>query len=366
MRRSAPCRVRSCSVPSALLRAPSSALRRDHQLRARSGCIRHRRRRAPRSSEHRKRVRGPNRNRPAPSFHCRHQGLPNRRPTLSRRRTHNRPASPRRANSRRSARRWPATRCRRFRALSESERPLVHELLHPSQVMRTLAEIGKTEAPDSEARVQMREQKIAQELGKTPGKDFPDVFESGPYGVRLAPAETQPRSTSPDNSAPSVAPMKYGAGTPFSDNPNPWDDIFGNRISSLGGFAPRNPNGPALPAETQGPIASISGKPTRFLFAPIFQTRTPSDGGPDRRSVLDDLLWNGLRSRAISSDADTAQPLLPDRRISSAFRDESDSSPTMSPGLVPPMPVAPEDSQEPLSLNDACLEYLRRLGLNQS
>src|SRR5579863_8800921 len=36
---------------------------------------------------------------------------------------------------------------------------LVHELLHPSQIMRTIVEIGKTEAPDSEARVQMREQK---------------------------------------------------------------------------------------------------------------------------------------------------------------------------------------------------------------
>jgi hypothetical protein len=120
MRRLVPYRVRSCSVPSAPLLARSSALRRDHRLRAPSGCIRHRRRLARRSSERRKRVRGPNRNRPALSFHCRHQNPPNRRPTLSRRRTHNRQASPRRANGRRSARRWPATRCRRFRVLNKS------------------------------------------------------------------------------------------------------------------------------------------------------------------------------------------------------------------------------------------------------
>jgi hypothetical protein len=137
--------------------------------------------------------------------------------------------------------------------------------------MRTLAEIGKTEAPDSEARVQMREQKIAQELGKTPGKDFPDVFESGPYGVRLAPAETQPRSTSPDNSAPSVAPMKYGAGTPFSDNPNPWDDIFGNRISSLGGFAPRNPNFRLYRLKPKGRLPLSAASRRDFCSRPSFR-----------------------------------------------------------------------------------------------
>jgi len=58
---------------------------------------------------------------------------------------------------------------------------LVHEFLHPSQVMRTLAESGLLERPDSETRVQLREQKIARELGWKPGIDFPDVFESGPY-----------------------------------------------------------------------------------------------------------------------------------------------------------------------------------------
>ena len=278
---------------------------------------------------------------------------------------------------------------------------LVHELLHPTQIMRTLAEIGRTDAPDSEARTQMRAQKIAVELGRKPGQDFPDVLGSGiSYEVRLDPTEWQPRST-PSDPAPSIAPMKYDAGTPnfaepmslqvdstsaprlvrvngspsaalpapsaaLPDTQNPWDDRFGNGTSSLGGLTPRNPNAPASPSEPEGPIGLFSGKPMRFLFAPIFQTRTPSDGAPDRRSALDNMIWNGLGSRAFSPDADTAQPLSPDRRISSAFGNVSDSSPNnFGPGLVPPI-SAPEDSQGPLSLNDAYLEYLRRLSLSQS
>ena len=53
--------------------------------------------------------------------------------------------------------------------------PLVHELLHPTQIMRTLTETGQFCTNDSEARTQMREQKIAEELGRIPGQDFPDV-----------------------------------------------------------------------------------------------------------------------------------------------------------------------------------------------
>jgi hypothetical protein len=93
---------------------------------------------------------------------------------------------------------------------------LVHKFLHPSQIMRTLAETGSLRASDSEARTQMREQKIAEELGKTPGKDFPDIFESGPYGVRLDPAETQPRSAPQGNAALPVNPMKYEDLKPLS------------------------------------------------------------------------------------------------------------------------------------------------------
>jgi hypothetical protein len=172
---------------------------------------------------------------------------------------------------------------------------LVHEFLHPSQIMRTLAETGSLSARDSEARTQMREQKIAEELGRTPGKDFPDVFESGPYGVRLDPAETQPRSTPPSDPALPVDPMKYDThtfpnpmkpmslqldnwsaprlvrangstspATPVSDNRGCWSR-FGSAISSPQGTPPRNPNLPLSPLEAEGPIGLVSGKPMQFF-----------------------------------------------------------------------------------------------------
>jgi hypothetical protein len=71
---------------------------------------------------------------------------------------------------------------------------LVHELLHPSQIIRELSETGSV-GKYSEARTQMREQTIAQELGKIPGQDFPDVIGSGvPYTVQLESPEAQPQS----------------------------------------------------------------------------------------------------------------------------------------------------------------------------
>ena len=71
---------------------------------------------------------------------------------------------------------------------------LVHELLHPSQIMRELAETGGV-SKYSEARTQMREQTIAKELGRMPGQDFPDVVGTGvPYEVQLDSPEAQPRT----------------------------------------------------------------------------------------------------------------------------------------------------------------------------
>jgi len=280
---------------------------------------------------------------------------------------------------------------------------LVHEFLHPSQIMRTLSEIGRTEAPDSEARVQMREQKIAAELGRTPGKDFPDVFESGPYGVLLDPAETQPRSTPPSNPALPVDPMKYDAGASpssmepmslrldsrsaprlvrlndspsaglppasaaLSDSENPSENRFGSGASSLDGITPRNPNLPASPPEAEEPIGLVSGKPMRFPFAPIFNTEAPSGptGGPDRSTALDDLIWNFGRSRASPFDAGATMPFGPNRR---APTDSGDGAPALSatPAALAPPISAPPDSQGPLSLNDAYLQYLKRLNAKLS
>jgi hypothetical protein len=276
---------------------------------------------------------------------------------------------------------------------------LVHELLHPSQIMRTLAEIGKTEAPDSEARVQMREQKIAEELGKTPGKDFPDVFESGPYGVRLNSAETQPRSAPQGNPAPPVNPKKSEDLTPLSpaqptslpqidsipvrrlvrlnsstspampvvssDGRNSWGDRFGSAPSFSDDTIPRNPNVPMPPPEAEGPLGLVSGKPMRLIPLPIFNIRDNSNVASGQ-NWFTGLSWDGRKPQASAIDAGTpARPLVSDRQ-NSFGNGSGAASPSSDPGdaLAPPM-SAPPDSQGPLSLNDAYLEYLKRLNASQ-
>jgi hypothetical protein len=77
---------------------------------------------------------------------------------------------------------------------------LVHELLHPMQMMRDLAEARGNS--NSESQVQMREQGIAEELGYRTGETFPDVMGTGiPYQVVSPQAD------------PLIHPMRYGAPT---------------------------------------------------------------------------------------------------------------------------------------------------------
>jgi hypothetical protein len=281
---------------------------------------------------------------------------------------------------------------------------LVHEFLHPSQIMRTLAETGSLRASDSEARTQMREQKIAEELGKIPGKDFPDVFESGPYGVRLDPAETQPRSTLPSDPALPVDPMKYDArkspnpAEPMplrldnrsaprlvrvngsqpaalpavsaapSDNQSSWNDRFGSRVSSLDGNTPRNPNFSASPPATAGPLGIVSGKPMRFFPLPIFDTRTNSGatGDPNRSTALENLLWDGGGSRRSAIDTGAPALAFAPTRQNPIGNGSGAASPADSPGDAFAAPtLAPQNPQGPLSLMDAYLQYRKRLDANR-
>jgi hypothetical protein len=111
--------------------------------------------------------------------------------------------------------------------------------------------------------------------------------------------------------------------------------------------------------DSDGPIGLFSGKPMRFPFAAIFQTGAPSAAAsdPNQRSALDDLIWNGLGPRTSSLDAVAAPPLAPDRYISFGNANGLISSSGDPGAAFPPLP----DSQGPLSLNDAYLEYLKRL-----
>jgi hypothetical protein len=119
----------------------------------------------------------------------------------------------------------------------------------------------------------------------TPPSDFaasvaPMKYDAGASPNFMEPISLQLDSTSAPrlvrvNGSPSAALPAESAALP--DNQNPWDDRFGNGISSVGGLTPRNPNVLASPLESEGPIGLFSGKPMRFLFAPIFQARTPSE-----------------------------------------------------------------------------------------
>jgi hypothetical protein len=126
----------------------------------------------------------------------------------------------------------------------------------------------------------MREQKIAEELGRAPGQDFPDVLGSGlPYEVQLESPEAQPPSAPQGDPLLSVDPTKYEGRTPHnplqrlllpqtdgrpaprlvrvngvtsqalpamptasSDYRSSWGDRFGNGISFPQNIPPPSPN----------------------------------------------------------------------------------------------------------------------------
>jgi hypothetical protein len=248
---------------------------------------------------------------------------------------------------------------------------LAHELLHPSQIIRELTEFGGTRH-DSEARTQMREQKIAEELGRIPGQDFPDVLGSGiPYEVQLDPTETQPRSTPPGKPVVPTNPMKYDGGTPpdpsvpVSPQLHNWS---GPRLTHMNGSASpsRNPNAATSLPETDGPIGIFSGKPMpRWpVPPPIFNTRDNS-GAAGGNWLTSALLRGSRMSQPSSFDANGSPASFAPNRQSSLNSGNASTAPS-DPGDAPDPPTSPsQDSQGPLTLNDAYLEYLKRLNANQ-
>jgi hypothetical protein len=211
---------------------------------------------------------------------------------------------------------------------------LVHELLHPSQIIRELTEGGHA-SPDSEPRTQMREQTIAQELGKKPGQDFPDVIGTGvPYGVQLDSSEAQPNSAPQRDPALPVDPMKYEGDTrspvlralekywrsAIPDGPAP---------TSAQGPLPATPASQPHTAGTGGvlgkfnwdsPIAPAEVAPTLAQGAPLL---TPYF--PGQASAFGDRLGNAPGAPS---------PDTPLRRVSSAF-----------PGMTLPDPAQPVSPQ---------------------
>ena len=216
---------------------------------------------------------------------------------------------------------------------------------------------------------QMREQKIAEELGKTPGKDFPDVFKSGPYGVRLDPTATPPRSTPPSDAALPIDPMGYDTRT-SADPIKPMSLQLGNwsapRLVRVNGATTQAAAAASsVPApESEGAIGLVSGQPMRFFKAPIFDLRTNSDAAGNWFTAA--LLRGSRTSQPSSLDVSTSQaPFASDGQIS--FGSGNAATPANGAGdaFAPPA-SSPQDSQVPLSLNDAYLLYRKRLDANQS
>jgi hypothetical protein len=270
---------------------------------------------------------------------------------------------------------------------------LVHELLHPTQIIRELTETGHA-SRDSEARTQMREQKIAEELGKTPGKDFPDVLGSGiPYTVQLEPSEAPPPSLG-DPALP-VDPMKYGdraslspaqpislpladsspvrrlvrvngnaPATPAvsSDGRDSLGGLFENQTSSPHGNSPRGLNFPVSPPEAEMPIGIFSGKPMPLWKTPppIFDTRDRSDAAGDQShfTTLGDLLWGGGKPKA--SAFVPGAPAVPSVLDGEESFSNGAASPESSPGagIVPPGWTAQQPQKSPASL---LMDYIQRL-----
>src|ERR1700704_744255 len=66
---------------------------------------------------------------------------------------------------------------------------MAHELLHPLQRIKDLAEVGPMNRDTSEKAVQDQEQDIAKQLGYRIGIDFPDV-QAADHGYEVVPSRS--------------------------------------------------------------------------------------------------------------------------------------------------------------------------------
>jgi len=155
------------------------------------------------------------------------------------------------------------------------------------------------------------------------------------------------------------------------DSQRSWGDRFGGGTSSSDGITPRNPNLSVSSPETERPFGIFSGKamPLWTTPPPIFDTRNNSNAGSDQNwfTTLGGLSRDGRNSQASPFDAGApAVPFVSDRQNS--FGDGNGAaSPAGGRGDAFASPAsAPQDTQGPLSVNDAYLLYRKRLDANSS
>src|SRR5947199_1362697 len=158
---------------------------------------------------------------------------------------------------------------------------LVHELLHPSQNTRELAQYGRL-AEDNEHRTQRREQNVAVELGSVPGKDFPDVVGSGvSYGAK---ADPQPNSP-PSGEIEPFAPIRYHYPSFVEPTAPVWREASERfefpRYAAAGTPAPELPTNsvPAVLSDAGEDAIAADSRPVRYLSSRIAGKGVPTGFG---------------------------------------------------------------------------------------
>jgi hypothetical protein len=209
-----------------------------------------------------------------------------------------------------------------------------------------------------------------------PSPDINDPIHVPKIGGKSALPVLLPTSNRQSNSPPEaasnpvrrLAPVNGGipAARPISDSRSSFDNGVRNGISSPQDISLRSPNLPMPPPESDGPIGIFSGKPMpRWpIPPPIFDTRDNS-GAAAGNWLTSALLRGRSTSQPSSDDANGSPvPFAPNRPNS--FNTGNAATPPSDPGSAIDPPASPsQDSQGPLTLNDAFLEYLKRLNANQ-
>jgi len=161
---------------------------------------------------------------------------------------------------------------------------LVHELLHPSQITRELAESGQLgKNQDTEIRTRMREQRVAAELGMVPGEHFPDVIGSG-EGYRVLPNPDPQPNSPPPNDPEHVAPIGYHDPAPVQPTRPDWretDGAFEIPRYAAADAAAGLPNNlaPSLRPDSEDAANARDSKLVRYLSSRFAGKSVPSGLG---------------------------------------------------------------------------------------
>jgi hypothetical protein len=142
----------------------------------------------------------------------------------------------------------------------------------------------------------------------------------------------------------------------------------GNPNADAGGTVQQSLNRSVPSPEVEGPIGLVSGKPMPQwpVPPPIFDTRDNS-GTAAGNWLTSALLRDGRQSQSSWLGTNAPQvPFAPDRQNSPGNGNAATTTAPSDPDVAFASPASPpQNSEGPLTLNEAYLEYLKRLNANQ-